>query len=319
MSDRPPSDRPEFDRPAFGRRRFLGVAAGASLSLLAARGLGAQDAATTAAAPKKRRLKKALKIGMVQLDGTWAEKFRALKEIGFDGIEPDAPSDLDLAELLAAKAETGLDIPGVVGSRHWQKPLNHPDEEVRTEGRLAIEQGLRDAKTLGAGTLLLVPAVVNRDQDYAAAYRLSQAEIRKVLPLADELGVKIGLENVWNNFLLSPLEAARYVDEFESKSIGWYLDIGNLVRSAWPEHWVRTLGHRILKIDVKDYSREKRDKEGLWRGFDAQIGDGDADWPRVMAALDDIGFEGWASAEVGGGGRERLQEISDRMDRVFAM
>ncbi len=307
-------------RPSVDRRAFLGGAAGVAASLLATRRLPARDAEDAAAAPpprKVRKIRKALKLSMVRLDGTWEERFRVLREVGFDGVEPGAPSDLDLAELVAASEATGLALPGVVGSRHWQQPLNHPDEAVRTAGRLAIEQGLRDAKTLGASTLLVVPAVVNRDWRYEDAYRLSQAELRKVVPLAEELGVKIAIENVWNGFLLSPLEAARYVDAFESDAIGWYLDVGNLVRYAWPEHWVRTLGHRVLKLDVKDYSRKKQNEEGLWKGFEAEIGDGDSDWPRVMAALDEIGFEGWASAEVGGGGRERLKEIADRMDRVL--
>lgn len=298
------------------RRTFL-FAAGATVPLFAARAARAAGDDAPAPAPRTRRLKKALKLGMVQLEGTWTERFRTLKELGFDGVEPDAPSELDLSELVAARDETGLELPGVVGSRHWQKPLNHPDARVRREGRLAIEQGLRDAKTLGATTLLVVPAVVTRDFGYEEAYHRSQEELRKVLPLAEELGVKIAIENVWNGFLLSPLEAARYVDELESTAAGFYLDVGNLVRYAWPEHWVRTLGRRILKLDVKDYSRRKQNEEGLWKGFEAEIGEGDVDWPRVMAALDEVGFEGWASAEVGGGGRERLKEISERMDRVL--
>ncbi len=294
------------------RRTFLaGVGAAGAVSLMPATNL-ADDGE-----PRARRLKKSLKLGMVQVDGSLEDKFRVLKEVGFDGVEPDSPSTLDLDELVAAKKATGLEIPGVIDSVHWGKPLNHPDAAVRREGREGLERALNDAKRLGASTVLLVPAVVNRDLAYDDAYRLSQAEIRRVLPLAEELDVRIALENVWNGFLLSPLEAARYVDELESDAVGWYFDVGNVVNYGWPEQWIRVLGKRVLKLDVKEYSRQKRDDEGLWKGFHVEIGDGDCNWPAVMDALDEVGYTGWASAEVGGGGRDRLAEIAARMDRVL--
>ena len=145
-----------------------------------------------------------------------------------------------------------------------------------------------------------------------------EEEIRRVLPLAQELGIKILFENVWNQFLLSPLEAARYVDEFESPIVGWYFDVGNVVNYGWPEQWVRILGKRIGKLDVKEFSRKKRNEQGLWKGFDVEIGDGDCNWPEVMKALDEVGFQGWATAEVRGGDAARLQDIAERMDRVLA-
>ena len=110
---------------------------------------------------------------------------------------------------------------------------------------------------------------------------------------------------------------ARYLDEFESPWIGAYFDVGNIVNFGWPEQWIRILGKRILKIDVKEYSRAKRDKEGPYAGFQVKLGEGDCDWPAVTQALDDIGYSGWGSAEVAGGNRQRLQDISDRMDRIL--
>ena len=202
-------------------------------------------------------------------------------------------------------------------SVHWRKTLSDPDPAVRDEGRAALEHALRQARLFGATTVLLVPAVVSQEVSYADAYTRSQAEIRKVLPLARELGVKIALENVWNQFLLSPLEMARYIDEFESPWIGAHFDIGNIVNFGWPEHWIRTLGPRILKLDVKEFSRKKRDDEGLWEGFGVEIGEGDCDWPAVNAALADIGYVGWAAAEVSGGNASRLRDIAARMDRVL--
>lgn len=265
-----------------------------------------------------REIRKAVKFGMVRIEGSIADKFRLLKELGYDGVELDSPNTLDNNEVIDASKEVGLPIHGVVDSVHWGKPFSHPDAAVRAEGVKALETALEDSKAYGGSSVLVVPAVVNKSVAYADAYERSFAEISKVIPLAEELEIDIAFENVWNNFLLSPLEAARYVDAFESERVGWYFDVGNIVRFAWPEHWVRALGHRVFKLDIKEYSRKKQNDEGLWKGFNVEIGDGDCDWPAVMAALDEVGFDGWATAEVGGGGEERLKDIAQRMDRVLS-
>ncbi len=147
---------------------------------------------------------------------------------------------------------------------------------VCTEVTATLMQCLRDAKAFGGTTVLLVPAVVNKEVSYQDAYVRSQAEIRKPFPLASELGIKILFENVWNNFLLSPLEMARYIDEFDNPMVGAYFDVGNVVHYGWPEHWIRCLGHRIGKLDIKEFSRKKADSEGKGNGFDSEIGDGTA-------------------------------------------
>lgn len=305
--------------PPLDRRALLGLAGAAAAAGLAPR-LGASRRVHQESAPA-RRIQKCLKLGMVQVDAPLAERFRLLARLGFDGVELDSPSDLDPAEVLAAKEASGLEIPGVVDSVHWRATLGDPDPAVRDVGRAALETALRDCKLYGGTTVLLVPAVVDARIAYDEAYERSQAEIRRVLPLAAELGVRIALENVWNNFLLSPLEAARYVDELESEHVGWYMDVGNVVHYGWPVQWIRILGRRILALDVKGFSRAKADREGRWKGFEARIGEAgedDGDWPAVMRALDGIGYRGWASAEVRGGGEERLREISERLDRVLA-
>jgi hexulose-6-phosphate isomerase len=264
-------------------------------------------------------LKKALKYAMIQPGSTVLEKFRIARSCGFEGVEMDSPGGPPADEVLAAKEATGLEVPGVVDSLHWRQTLGDPDPAVRQAGLDGLIQAIRDCKAYGAGSVLLVPAVVNEQISYEDAYHRSQAEVRKAIPLAQELGVKISFENVWNNFLLSPLEAARYVDELESPVIGWHFDIGNVVNYGWPEHWIRTLGQRITRLDVKEFSRAKRNDEGLWKGFSVEIGDGDCGWARVMQALRDIGYAGWAAAEVGGGDETRLTDIAQRMDRVFAL
>ena len=268
--------------------------------------------------PEDKRIRKALKFGMIGEGETMLEKFKLVKACAFDGIEMDSPSNWDLDEVKAAMKETGLIIPGVVLSTHWHKPFNHGDKSVRDEAKSALETAIKDCKALGGTSVLVVPAVVNEQMPYEEAYERSQHEISKLVPLAEKLGINILFENVWNNFLLSPIEAARYVDEFESPNVGWHFDIGNIVNYGYPEQWIDTLGPRIKKLDVKDYSRQMRNDEGLWKGFSAKIGDGDAGWERVCAALDRIGYTGWAAAEVGGGGSERLADIANRMDRVFS-
>ena len=262
-------------------------------------------------------IKKAVKFAMVQVDGTVLDKFRLLASLGFDGVELDSPSDLNRDEVLAARDEVGLPIHGVVDSVHWQQTLSHDDPAVRAKGVDGLVTAIEDANVYGASTVLLVPAVVNKDVSYEDAYHRSQREIRAVLPLAEKYGVRIAIENVWNMFLLSPIECARYVDEFESDYIGWYFDVGNVVNYGWPEHWIRTPGHRILKLDIKEYSRAKRDREGPFAGFRVPLGEGDCDWPAVVEALRDIGYEGWATAEIPGGDAERLREIAARMDSIL--
>jgi len=264
-------------------------------------------------------IKKSLKYGMIKEDLSLLDKFKLIKDLGFDGVEMDSPNNLPEKEILEARDKTGLLLPGVVNSVHWNSPLSDADPAVRGKCVESMKTALRDCKKYGGTTVLLVPAVVNDKVSYADAYSRSQEEIRKLLPIAEETGIKIAIENVWNNFLLSPLEAARYIDEFKSPMIGWYMDIGNIVRYGWPEQWVRTLGQRILKIDIKDYSRKKATDEGIWKGFNAELGDGDVNWAAVNKALIEIGYKGWGSAEVNGGDKVRLKEISERMDRLYAM
>ena len=276
--------------------------------------------AHSADSPMRGKLKKCCKIGMVGEGETLVEKFQLLKDVGFDGVEMDGPSGYDWKEVVDAKIEVGFEVPGVVCSTHWSKPLSDPKPEVRAEGVAGLEAALRDARLFGASTVLLVPGVCNGNVSYKDAWERSTHELAAVLPLARELDVKIALENVWNDFITDAKEAARYLDQFKGEHLGWYFDVGNIVRYDDPVNWVRTLGERIIKLDIKDYSRAKMEAEGVWKGFDCKIGapESSAGWAEVMAALAEVGYEGWGSAEVGGGGRERLAEISKNMDDVFS-
>ncbi len=274
---------------------------------------------TAGAAPAAgRKLKKGIMWSTVGVKGSVLEKMQAVKAAGFHAAEMNSHMDQD--EVLRARDETGLEIPSVCSATHWKSPLSHPDPAVRKQGVEGLEQALRDAKRYGASSVLFVPAVVNQEISYADAWTRSQAEIRKALPLAGELGVRIAFENVWNHFLLSPLEAARYVDEFNSPAVGWHFDVGNIVNYGWPEQWIRILGQRIQKLHIKEFSRKKRDREGLWKGFQVALLEGDNDWPAVMKAVDDIGYQGWAITEQSGGDTpEGLADLSQRLDKILAL
>ena len=266
------------------------------------------------------KLKKCLKIGMVNIEGSLLEKFKVLKEVGFDGVEMDSPSGVDWDEVRSASLESGLEIPGIVCATHWGKPLSANDPAERKDGIDGVKQALRDCKKVEGTTVLLVPGVCSDSVSYQQAWERSTAAVRELIPLATELGVQIAFENVWNNFIINADEAVRYVDQFESPAVGWYFDTGNIVRYQKPVEWVEKLAHRIIKLDIKDYSKELMESEGVWAGFRCKIGDpqSSVDWAGTMEALRRVGYQGWGSAEVSGGNRDRLADISRRMDDVFS-
>ena len=310
-------------REAIDRRGFLAAAGG----LVGTLAIGASGLSASHGAPRRGvKIRKALKFGMIGEGERVREKFAIARDAGFEGVEMDSPGALELDEILRAKEEVGIEIPGVVDSVHWSRPLSDPDEGVRGEGRAGLVRAIHDCRALGGSTVLLVPAIVTASTSPEQAWRRSMQELERVAPIASDAGVTIAIENVWNGFLLSPSAAARYVDEANRYTpsgrapvFAWYFDIGNIWRYCWPQHWIRELGARIARLDVKGYSRAKADREGAWAGFGVEIDACDLPWGQVNAALEEIGYEGWASAEVGGGDRERLRTISAQMDRVFAM
>jgi L-ribulose-5-phosphate 3-epimerase len=286
-----------------GRREFLKVSAAVSAAALPGSVLFA-DA-------KKPVLKKAVKYGMIQIKGSHLERFELAKKCGFLGVEIDSPSNLPLDEVVKASQTTGVVIHGVVNSVHWTDTLSHPEAAVRARGLKALQVALQDAKTVGADTVLLVPGVVNKDVTYEQCYERSQAEVRKALPLAEKLKVKIAIETVWNNFITKPEQLIQYVDDFKSEWVAAYFDISNMIKyGVAPADWIRKLGKRMVKFDFKGYSNEKQ-----WVG----IGEGDENWPEVLKALAEVGYNGWATAEVGGGGEEHLKKVSAAMDKVLGL
>jgi len=186
---------------------------------------------------------------------------------------------------------------------------------VVTKSVLGMEASLRNAKLWGAETVLLVPAVVNAETSYKDAWTRSQKVIReRILPLAQELQIVIGIEEVWNKFLLSPLEMARYVDEFSSPWVKAYLDVGNMVFYGFPQDWIRTLGPRTVRVQIKDCKLDRPNGKFYWKN----LGEGDVDWPEVRKALVEVGYEGWVTTEIEGGDAAYLKDVVARFDRFLA-
>jgi L-ribulose-5-phosphate 3-epimerase len=289
------------------RRTFLqstaAALAGATLIEKAAHSAAPEPAAAG-------RWKKAFMLGGVT-KGAILPHFQLLRDAGFEGVELISPNQLKMEEVLAARDKTGLVIHGVSGARHWKDTLSDPDPKVVERGLEAIRKEFLDCKAYGGTTVLVVPAVVNKQVSYRDAYKRSQENIRKLIPDAEKSGIKIAVEEVWNKFLLSPVEFARYIDEFDSPWVGAYFDVGNVVEFGYPEEWIRELGKRILKIHIKEYAKPKR--------FDYKLGEGEIDWAAVHKALTDVGYEGWITAEVGLGNLEEMKDVVKRMNRLLRM
>lgn len=256
-------------------------------------------------------LKKAIKYNMVTGDAPHRDKFALVKEIGFQGVEIDSPNQFNLSELIAARDATGVSIHGVINSIHWKVRFSDPNPEVRAKAREGMITALNDAQAVGADTVLLVPGVVDprRDGDFDTVWDRSTAEIRELVPEAERRKVKIAIEVVWNNFITTPEQLVKYVDQFASPWVGAYFDCSNMIRYGVKSgDWIRALGKRMLKFDFKGYSKS--------RGW-VKIGEGDEDWPDILKACAEIGYEGWATAEVAGGGKEELTKVYEAMCRVL--
>ena len=266
-----------------------------------------------AAAPAK--VKRAVLVSMLPKELSWHDRFELARAVGFDGIEMQTMSDQAQAEEVAkASQATGLVIHSVMNSDHWRYPLSSPDAEVVKKSVAGMKTSLMNAALWKAGIVLLVPAVVDAKTSYADAWSRSVPVIKEqLIPLAAGVRVQIGIEEVWNKFLLSPLEFNRYVDEFQSPAIRAYFDVGNVVFYGYPQDCLRTLGRRVARVHLKDFKVDRGKGTFEW----VNLGEGDIDWPEVRKALDQAPNVSWVTTEISGGDKAYLTDVVRRVDRFL--
>ncbi len=292
------------------RREFL-----KSSSLVACSGsLIGYSTSTPSAAQSAHALRKGACIGVLPPAASLTERFELARKAGFEGVEPNTlntPEEVQQYKDAAQKA--GIAITSIMNSDHWKYPLTDNDPEVVKKCMDGIKTSMHNAHELNAGAVLLVPGIVTADVRYVDVYRRSQDKIGELLPLAEELGVIIAIENVGNRFLLSPLEFVRYIDEFHSPYVKAYFDVGNIVTNGYPQDWIRTIGKRLVRVHVKrfepgvdhpKFDAADRRTQGI-------------NWVEVRKALDEIGYIGWITAEVRSGDENYLRDLSARMDKFI--
>ena len=256
-------------------------------------------------------MKKGCCLSMLPKDLELEARLALAKAVGFDGVEPGTiRTKPEVKALNKAAARTGVEICSIMNSDHWAYPLSSPTKSVVDKSIKGMVTSMQNASALGTDTVLLVPAVVNEETTYEEAWKRSAAAIRKLLPTARKLGVVIAVENVWNKFLLSPMEFRAYIDGFKSPYLKAYFDVGNILLYGYPQHWIRTLSHRIKRVHIKDFDVSTK-------SF-VPLREGSLDWPAVRQALAAVRYSGWLTAEVRGGDEKVLRGISEAMDKIIA-
>jgi hexulose-6-phosphate isomerase len=246
----------------------------------------------------KGQIKKAVKFGTKPNEA----QMQKLKDLGFDGIEGSAPG-LQVEPMKQACQKIDLPMHGVVYNKHWKVRLSDPDPKVREQSRKGLAQAMKDSKGVGGTSVLLVPGRVKGEKEtHKQVWNRSIEQIRKLIPLAEELQVHILIETVWNGFCYKPEEFRDYIDAIDSPWVKAYYDIGNMQKFAPSHEWIRILGKRTLKLDVKDW--------GSKNGF-CPLGQGDVDWKKVRNELEKIEFTGWATREGNDGGVEKTAQLMD--------
>ena len=281
------------------RRHFLNTTTSTVLAS-GATALPLLKPTSTSAGEFTGTIRKAIKFRDVdEPDLSIEDRFKLVKDLGFDGTELRTEDKEEAAEYQKASEKSGLPVHGVINS-------SNPD----------LTGAIEFAASVGGNSILYV-ARYDRTKPLMDSWNESLAVIRSGLAAAEKHQVKILVENVWAGFLISALDTVRFVDEIDHPWFGSYFDVGNNVRWGVPQHWIELLGPRIGKLDIKEWDERLHRSEGLSKGFASPIGDGTIEWDQVRAALKKIQYQGWATAEVGRANRERLADIAARMDRVL--
>ncbi len=272
-----------------------------------------------AAAKTRLPIRMAVEYNMLPENLSTFERFQLAKDCGYEQIECPTTPDQHSAEVMkAASDKAQLPIHSVMNMDHWKYPFTSSDPAVVNKGLEGARTSMRNAHLWGATTVLLVPGVVTPETSYKDAYTRSQAVLRKLIPLAEELGVTLALEEVWNKFLLSPLEFARFIDDFNSPWIRAYFDVGNVMLYGYPQDWIRTLGKRIVKLHIKDFSFQRGKNGGDPVARWVSPGEGDIDWTAVHNALEEIGYQGSATLELSPGSADYLKEMQRRLALILS-
>lgn len=276
------------------RRNFLKSAA-----------LAAAAPAAASAAGATGPIKKAVSIWAFPRNKPSVEAMKLAKEAGFQGIELAFAEDgeinfdstaADMQRLSAEAQKAGIEITSLATGALWQHPLTSEDATTRERGRAIVRKCLELAAGLGVDAILVVPGLVGRGTGaelivgYETAWRRAQEALKELAPEAARHRVVIGVENVWNRFLLSPLEMKRFLQEIGSPWVMAYLDVGNILRFGYPQDWIRTLGPLIKRVHVKDFKLAADTFVGLLEG--------DVDWKAVVTAFREVNYRGWWVAEV---------------------
>lgn len=326
------------------RRQFLGAATAAlaatpllpSSTEAAASAGGASPVAAQGAAgtrdavvvpPAGKKLLLACKLGMIDKEAngkplSLVQRLEMAKKAGFDGVDFDQAGEWTIEEARAAVRESGVFVHNAINHAHWQQRLTSPDPAVRERGRANIEHCIRVSHAAGGSGVLIV---IGRGDDGTPqeTEERCREQILKLIPIAAALGQPILIENVWNQMFYDhdkpappeqgPERFIEFVDSFKSPWVGMYYDIGNHWKYGQPADWIRAFGHRCVKLDVKGFSRAKD------KFVDITSEEDDVPWSRVQEALRDIGFAGWATAEVGGGDLQRLTVVRQQMQKAFGL
>jgi len=261
--------------------------------------------------PAPLPIKKGLVFDMLPAKLSCADRMKLAHDVGFEVVQaPTTPDEKQAEGIKKAADGANIRIDSVMNMDHWKYPLSSADSAVVEKSLAGMRTSLHNAKLWGSDAVLLVPAVVNAQTSYREAWSRSQAQIRKLLPLAEELRIVIAIEEVWNKFLLSPLEMAKYIGEFQSPWIQAWFDVGNVMFYGYPQDWIRTLGKSIVKVHLKDFKRKENGYEWV------NLGDGDVDWEAVREAFRETGYSGSAICELAGGDGAYLRDVSRRVDRL---
>ncbi len=282
-------------------------------------------------------MKKSISIWSFRPEWDWEHSFQLAHENGFTGIEIDLsrdgriPLDFNKAPIQSVRTlaeKHSLELSGLATLLYWEANGASDKPEVRAAAASLLKTQIQAASALGIDTILVIPGTVGVDFipdceeiPYDIALERARTLIADALPLAEEKNVTLAIENVWNKLFLSPLELRDFVDSFSSPNVGIYLDVGNVLLTGYPEHWINILGPRIRRVHFKDFKRSIGNANGF-----CELLAGDVNWPKVMQALRGIGYTGWVAAEMipplpfyRFGSEVLIPNTSRAMDSIFAM